>query len=189
MAEVLDGAVPEIAAMGTTGMTAKRFEEALDDLIGDHLASKIEKTPDAAFHQIEIWETARDEICSALEKKLIAFQEDRLLLQRLRAGGSMRDERGFGWALKHLQLGEVVRRRSWIAKGIDMSIALRQELRQPDGTSVDCEPYIAMFRCDAGHLDVFGQRQPGQVRMQQGWWVCSHADLLATDWEKVLDEY
>jgi hypothetical protein len=165
-------------------MTTKSFEQALDDIIGDHLASKIEKSPDGAFHPNESWAEARREISLALEKTLIAFREG----QRLRAGGRFDDPRGFDWALKHMQLGEAVLRRSWNAKGNRMSIALRRELRQPDGTGGDCEPYIEVFKQE-GSLDVFGQPQPGPVRHQQGRWVASHADLLATDWGPVLDEY
>ena len=91
-----------------------------------------------------------------------------------------------GWAVKQMHNGEKVRRSGWNGKG--MFIVLMPELKLPpfntadtarkvnDRTAkyigedqpLDCQPYVAMFTTDK-------KWQPG--------WVCSQADLLATDWE------
>lgn len=65
-----------------------------------------------------------------------------------------------GWAVKQMHNGEKVRRAGW--NGVGMFIVLRQAVPEL--------PYVAMFTATK-------QWQPG--------WVCSQADLLATDWEIV----
>jgi hypothetical protein len=90
-----------------------------------------------------------------------------------------------GWAVKQMWEGDKVRRRGWNGNG--MFIVLMPHLRlaahsttaEPkvnDRTAkwigedrpLNVRPYIAMFTAS-------GDWQPG--------WVCSQADLLATDWE------
>jgi len=93
---------------------------------------------------------------------------------------------GIGWAVKQMHGGSAVRRRGWNGKG--MFICLMPALQLPpyntqdtarkvnDRTAkwiredqpLDCQPYIAMYTATK-------QWQPG--------WLCSHADLLAIDWE------
>lgn len=94
--------------------------------------------------------------------------------------------RCIGWAVKQMQDGQKVRRAGWNGKG--MFIVLMGRLCLPpfstqgterkvhdrtakwigEDTPLDSQPYIAMKIAN-------GQWQPG--------WVCSQADLLATDWE------
>jgi hypothetical protein len=91
-----------------------------------------------------------------------------------------------GWAIYAMRHGGKVRRRGWNAKG--MFIVLMDRLQLPpyntQGTErkvndrtakwigedkpLDSQPYIAMKTAT-------GQWQPG--------WLCSQADLLASDWE------
>ncbi len=91
-----------------------------------------------------------------------------------------------GWAVKQMHNGYKVRRAGWNGKG--MFIVLMPELqlapfnqqdtmkRVNDRTAkwigedqpLNCRPYIAMYNAAK-------EWQPG--------WVCSQADLLATDWE------
>jgi hypothetical protein len=158
------------------GTAKSRFQEALDDLIDDHLTSKN-----------ETWGAACNAICSTLELKLMALRH---ALHLQAEGSSGRREGGFRWTLEHLQLGHRLRRRSWIAKGIDMYIILERGLCQPDSTPLDCEPYIAAFTHSGrgGYWDQWGRWQPGEWgHSQHGWWVCTQADLLASDWELLLD--
>ncbi|NEU94801.1 DUF2829 domain-containing protein [Bradyrhizobium uaiense] len=95
---------------------------------------------------------------------------------------------GIGRAVKEMQEGRAVRRAGWNGKG--MFIVLMPALQLPpyntQGTErkvndrtakwigedqpLDCQPYIAMYTAAK-------QWQPG--------WLCSQADLLATDWEVV----
>jgi len=90
-----------------------------------------------------------------------------------------------GWAVKQMQDGQKVCREGWNGKG--MFIVLMSALSLPpfstqgtdrkvndrtakwigEDTPLESQPYIAMFTAS-------GQWQPG--------WVCSQADLLATDW-------
>lgn len=95
-----------------------------------------------------------------------------------------------GWAVKQMQNGERVRRAGWHKQG--MFIVLMNRLQLPSyntqGTekrvndrtaqhigrdaALDSQPYIALcVGIEAGTATW----QPG--------WVCSQADLLATDWE------
>ena len=91
-----------------------------------------------------------------------------------------------GWALYAMRHGDKVRRKGWNCKG--MFIVLMPELQLPpyntQGTErkvndrtakyigedapLNCRPYIAVYT--------------NQKEWQPGW-VCSQADLLATDWE------
>ena len=90
-----------------------------------------------------------------------------------------------GWAIKQMRNGDKVRRAGWNGKG--MFIVLMPAMYLPpystdearkvnDRTAkyigedqpLDCQPYIAMYTA-------MKQWQPG--------WLCSQADLLATDWE------
>lgn len=93
-----------------------------------------------------------------------------------------------GWAVKQMQDGFKVRRAGW--NGKNMFIVIMPRLQLPafntqdtnrkvndrtakhigEDTPLDSQPYVAM-RTPAG------QWQPG--------WVCSQADLMATDWELV----
>lgn len=93
---------------------------------------------------------------------------------------------GIGWAVKQMQDGNAVRRAGWNGKG--MFICLMPELQLPPFNTQDtarkvndrtakwigedqplnCRPYVALYNAAK-------EWQPG--------WVCSQADLLATDWE------
>lgn len=93
-----------------------------------------------------------------------------------------------GWAVKMMRDGHRVRRAGWSGKG--MFIVLMSALYLPpyntqdtarkvndrtakfigEDVPLDCQPYVAMFNAQK-------QWQPG--------WLCSQADLLATDWEIV----
>jgi Protein of unknown function (DUF2829) len=68
---------------------------------------------------------------------------------------------GIGWAVKNMFHGIPVRRRGWNGRGMFIAIQL------PDSLSKMTEPYVYM---KAAH----GELIP---------WLCSQADLLATDWE------
>ena len=91
-----------------------------------------------------------------------------------------------GWAVKEMWDGNKVRRSGWNGKG--MFIVLMPRLQLPpynttdtlrkvndrtakyigEDTPLDCQPYIAMWT---------------EQKLWQPGWVCSQADLLATDWE------
>jgi hypothetical protein len=91
-----------------------------------------------------------------------------------------------GWAVKEMMGGRKVRRAGWNGKG--MFIVYMPELNLPpfnsqlpgakvndrtakhigEDTPLESQPYIAMWTAQ-------GKWQPG--------WLCSQADLLATDWE------
>lgn len=63
-----------------------------------------------------------------------------------------------GWAVQQLKAGHLVRRPGWNGKGMWLSLSMPGDLL----------PFVTMRTAT-------GQFQPG--------WVCSQADLLATDWE------
>jgi hypothetical protein len=93
-----------------------------------------------------------------------------------------------GWAVAQMREGKKVRRAGWNGRG--MWLVLMPELKLPPHSSqelgakvndrtakhigpdtpLDSQPYISMWTAQ-------GQWQPG--------WLCSQADLLATDWELV----
>lgn len=67
-----------------------------------------------------------------------------------------------GWAVEQMREGKLVRRAGWNGKG--MWIALQTpSYVEPDMT----EPYVYMKTAQGGKIP----------------WLCSQADLLATDWE------
>ena len=94
-----------------------------------------------------------------------------------------------GFAVDAMRSGHKVRRAGWNGKGMWVvmmpSLSLPSFNTQEPGprvndrtakhigpdTPLDSQPYIAMWTAA-------GQWQPG--------WLCSQADLLATDWELVL---
>lgn len=74
-----------------------------------------------------------------------------------------------GWAVARMQEGKRVRRTGWNGKGMFIIIMPRMILPAPsDRPIIAGEPYVAMFTAQR-------KWQPG--------WLCSQADLLATDWE------
>lgn len=93
---------------------------------------------------------------------------------------------GIGWAVKQMLDGQKVCRAGWNGKG--MFIVYMSRLQLPsfntqdtakkvndrtakwigEDTPLDSQPYIAMWTASQ-------QWQPG--------WLCSQADLLATDWQ------
>ena len=83
----------------------------------------------------------------------------------------MSDEPGkicdIGWAVSMLRGDHHVRRAGWNGKGMFIKLMPRLEM-VGENTPYVSEAYIMM-------LTGVGQWQPG--------WLCSQADLLATDWE------
>lgn len=93
---------------------------------------------------------------------------------------------GIGWAVDQMWDGQKVRRTGWNGKGMfivimprlqlppyntaDMSRKVNDRTAKHIGadTPLDSQPYVAMWTAQK-------QWQPG--------WLCSQADLLATDWE------
>ena len=69
-----------------------------------------------------------------------------------------------GWAVEQLKAGRLVRRPAWNGKGMWLSLSVTPLAPTPG----DLLPFVTMRTAT-------GQFQPG--------WVCSQADLLATDWE------
>jgi hypothetical protein len=67
---------------------------------------------------------------------------------------------GIGWAVKEMHDGKKVARSGW--NGKNMWIALQS----PDQQSKMTEPYVYMKTAQGGLIP----------------WLCSQADLLATDW-------
>lgn len=100
--------------------------------------------------------------------------------------GKREEMHDIGWAVWQMREGKKVRRAGWNGKG--MWLVLMPELSLPPfssqqpgakvndrtakhigvDTPLDSQPYIAMWTAQ-------GKWQPG--------WLCSQADLLATDWE------
>jgi hypothetical protein len=66
-----------------------------------------------------------------------------------------------GWAIQQMYAGDKVRRRGW--NGRNMWLALQV----PDENSKMTQPYVYMSTAQGGLIP----------------WLCSQADLLATDWE------
>jgi hypothetical protein len=69
-----------------------------------------------------------------------------------------------GWAVKQMQNGNRVARAGWNGRGMHLS------LQVPDAGSKMTLPYVYMYTAQ-------GDLVP---------WLCSQADLLATDWVEVL---
>jgi hypothetical protein len=81
-----------------------------------------------------------------------------------------------GWAVKQMHNGERVRRSGWDAKGMYIFLVPGSEFQvnrpplmgiYPEGTWVTYHAHVDMFTAQ-------GYVVP---------WLCSQADLLATDWE------
>lgn len=68
-----------------------------------------------------------------------------------------------GWAVKQMWVGSCVRRAGWNGKGMWITI------QQPDANSKMTQPYVFMKTAQGDFIP----------------WLCSQADLLATDWEIV----
>lgn len=66
-----------------------------------------------------------------------------------------------GWVVKHLWLGNKVRRAGWNGKGMWLA------LQVPDENSKMSLPYVYMKTADDKMVP----------------WLCSQTDLLAVDWE------
>ena len=82
-----------------------------------------------------------------------------------------------GWAVKHLQNGDRVRRSGWNGKGMFLILVPGSRVTvtegrplakvMPVGTEFDYLPHVDMWTAQ-------GQLVP---------WLCSQTDILATDWE------
>lgn len=89
-----------------------------------------------------------------------------------------KDMNGIGWAVKELQNGNKVRRAGWKGKG--MFLVLVPGSKGP----IDLHPGTPYYKAVGpyvqidSHVDMY----TAQGTMQPGW-LCSQADLLATDWE------
>ena len=89
-----------------------------------------------------------------------------------------------GWAVEQLKAGHRVRRPAWNGKG--MWLCLSPAYTVPSGAVPIGLPALALP--NVGHLkaslDVGGHviMRTAAGGLQPGW-VCSQADLLATDWE------
>lgn len=68
---------------------------------------------------------------------------------------------GIGRAIEHLREGNRVQRAGWNGKGMWIG------LQSPDANSKMTEPYVYMKTAQGGLIP----------------WLCSQADLLATDWQ------
>ena len=83
---------------------------------------------------------------------------------------------GIGWAVKQMTDGQRVRRAGWNGKGMFVFLVPGSRFKvnrhpllgiYPEGTEIDYHPHVDM-------------------KTAQGYvvpWLCSQADLLATDWE------
>ena len=83
---------------------------------------------------------------------------------------------GIGWAVKEMRDGRRVRREGWNGKGMFLFLVPGSRFKvnrapllgiYPEGTEVDYHAHVDM-------------------KTAQGYvvpWLCSQADLLATDWE------
>lgn len=74
------------------------------------------------------------------------------------------DERDFGWAIRKLKSGSIVRRSGWNGKGMWLG------LQVPDANSKMGLPYIFMSTVD-------GKLVP---------WLASQSDMLSADWEDAI---
>lgn len=66
-----------------------------------------------------------------------------------------------GWAVDQLRIGKTVRRSGWNGKGMWLA------LQEPDDWSKMTVPYVFIKTTQGDFVP----------------WLCSQADLLATDWE------
>jgi hypothetical protein len=107
------------------------------------------------------------------EKMAVATQAE----HAARIGAGAPPTHDIGWAVLGMRLGLKVRRAGWNGKGMFLIYVPGTKGVEPRaGTpyadhgfvKVDIEPHIDMFTA--------------QKRFQPGW-LCSQADLLATDWE------
>ena len=72
----------------------------------------------------------------------------------------MTEIQGIGWAVKQMQNGYAVQRSGWNGKNMYVALQL------PDSNSKMTELYVYMRTAQGGLIP----------------WLCSQADLLATDW-------
>lgn len=84
---------------------------------------------------------------------------------------------GIGWAVKQLQDGKTVRRSGWNGKGMFLLLVPGTDNATMTEGSAYAKAGFAQVTISA-HVDMF----TAQGTMQPGW-LCSQADLLATDWE------
>jgi hypothetical protein len=80
-----------------------------------------------------------------------------------------------GWAVKQMHNGERVRRAGWNGKGMYIFLVQGSEFQvnRPPLMGIYPEGTWVIYHA---HVDMFAQ---GYVVP----WLCSQADLLATDWE------
>ena len=81
----------------------------------------------------------------------------------------------FGLALEELKKGNKVRRKGWNGKGIFI------ELQRPTETSKMTHPYVFI---DTTGLQTNNKYAPRDLVP----WLASQTDMLAEDWEIVIDE-
>jgi len=78
----------------------------------------------------------------------------------------MGDKFGIGEAVEAMHNGQRVRRAGWNGKGMHLEIVKNGRFAHPSDTR-DLEPFVVMFTAQKNFVP----------------WLCSQADLLATDWE------
>jgi len=82
-----------------------------------------------------------------------------------------------GWVVDQLFAGKFVRRAGWNGKGMHIYLDQGETITIGDGVykgeKRTTEPHVCLYTAHGTH-------QPG--------WVCSQADLLATDWELAEQE-
>ena len=82
-----------------------------------------------------------------------------------------------GWAVKTMQNGQKVRRSGWNGKGMFLIYVPGTSAAQLRPETPYAKAGLSVVDIGA-HIDMF----TAQGTMQPGW-LCSQADLLATDWE------
>lgn len=75
---------------------------------------------------------------------------------------------GIGQAVKEMQDGRQVRRAGWNGKGMFLELVKGGHFQHPS-TTRSLENFVAMYTAQGNWIP----------------WLCSQADLLATDWELV----
>lgn len=82
-------------------------------------------------------------------------------------------DNGIGWAVKQLQIGDRVTRRGWNGRAMWLWLQPAREIDTPAVSGcLTTQPRIAV----EAHV---------MMKTAQGYhipWLCSQADLLATDW-------